>query len=196
MAEGARPGRSIEGRNWKRPNVFFLSSYFVSNCPTPSASTENFFSFIALHWKQVLIYVRVPKRPSQASLLNIKYLLNRIIIFCFELWYTVEKYGTRCSPKVWGQQNNRWLRGRPGRSVEGRNWKRPNVFLLLSYFVSNSPTLFASIENFFSFIALHWKQVLIYVRVPKRPSQASLLNIKYLPNRIIIFCSELQYSVE
>jgi hypothetical protein len=35
--------------------------------------------------------------------------------------------------------DNRWLRGRPGRSVEGRNWKRPIVFLLSSYFVSNFP---------------------------------------------------------
>ncbi len=118
---------------------FLLSSYFVSNSPTPSASIENFFSFIALHWKQVLIYVRVPKRLSQASLLNIKYLLNRIIIFCSELWYPVEKYGTRCSPQVWGQQNNRWLRGRPGRSVEGRNWKRPNVFFPVVVFCLQLP---------------------------------------------------------
>jgi hypothetical protein len=95
-----RPGRSVWGRNWKRPNVFLLSSYFVSNSPTHSASTDNFISFIALHWKQVLIYVQVPKIPSQASLQNIKYLLNRIIIFCSELRYSVEKYGTRCNPQV------------------------------------------------------------------------------------------------
>jgi hypothetical protein len=47
--------------------------------------------------------------------------------------------------------DNGWLRGRLGRSVEGRNWKKPNVFLLSSYFVSNSPTPSASTENFFSF---------------------------------------------
>ncbi len=31
----------------KGPMFFFAVVYFVSNCPTPSASTENFFCFIA-----------------------------------------------------------------------------------------------------------------------------------------------------
>ncbi len=39
-----------------------------------------------------------PKILSQASLPNINSIFaNRIIIFCLELWYPVEKYSTRCS---------------------------------------------------------------------------------------------------
>jgi hypothetical protein len=44
---------------------------------------------------------------SQASLLiSTKYFKNRIIMFCVELWYSVEKYITRCSHSTVSIGNN------------------------------------------------------------------------------------------
>ncbi len=51
------------------------------------------------HCKQFFIYV-FPKRFSRASLLiSTTYLQNKIIMFCLELWFSLEKYewGIRCS---------------------------------------------------------------------------------------------------
>ncbi len=58
-----------------------------------------YFNKVTTHilFKQISFYV-FPKRFSQASLLTLTtYFQNRIMMFCLELLYFVEKYSTRCS---------------------------------------------------------------------------------------------------
>jgi hypothetical protein len=85
MAEGAAK-KERRGKKLEESNAFFAVVLIVSYYPSPSATTAPLFSFYSPALDTSFDYVRVPKRLSQASLLNINKLFAiRIIIFCPEL---------------------------------------------------------------------------------------------------------------
>ncbi len=58
---------------------------------------------------QPIFHLYIPQKDLARLTSNIKYILylqNRIVMFCLELWYSAEKYSTRCSHSAVSMGNN------------------------------------------------------------------------------------------